>query len=739
MGVSETVKLTFDLVDKASKDLKNIDTRLRQVEGSTDKAGRSVNKFEQSVGSLGRTVAGSIAAYVSLNAAFSETQRIISKGLECEALNQKLVFATGSAEKAKEAFKFISEESERLGINLLSAGQGFAKFAAASKGTSLAGQETNNIFIGMSEASTALRLTTEQTNGAFVALEQIMSKGKVQAEELRGQLGERIPGAFQIASRAMGVTTQELDKMLSTGKVLATDFLPKFSRELHKTFAETAVEGAQSAQASFNRLSNSIDQARMSIAESGLIDDLARMSEVSTAFFKSFEGANTSAVFETFKGLVTGVKILDTGFTQLALRGENAFLRLSGAGDKTARAIQGSFKAYIPDVLSKALGITEKSLKDLDIEINKNEIAILNTEKAYHAAAASLWKYIGAINAVDKKTIVSKPTDFGKAPVSSKVKIDIEINDDWMDELDKEISDWTKSTNAFEELKSKFEDFTLTSAEREKKELNEFVFAYNKVAKELNKDPITVDLVLEGKESARIKQFESDLKESFSNSFESGISDLIQGGSLDDFASSLGQRIEEASADALASEAVLAAGREIGKAIGDSAGTEISAESGATSGAATGGIWGAVIGLVVGAVIGEITKSKDGGLSAQDFANNRLSEILNELEKQTNVLELQGLAGTAEFENITGLYDQINNILSEQSGIGQYLSGLSFKEIEEVKRTGSVITRPDQEFGQFFAQGDIAKLNMMQSLIGNYNDAILEGSAVFEQAGLSMQ
>src|SRR5690606_22603244 len=53
----------------------------------------------------------------------------------------------------------------------------------------------------------------------------------VQAEELRGQLGERIPGAFATAARAMKVTEVELNAMLKRGEVLAVDLLPRMAAE----------------------------------------------------------------------------------------------------------------------------------------------------------------------------------------------------------------------------------------------------------------------------------------------------------------------------------------------------------------------------------------------------------------------------------------------------------------------------------------------------------------------------
>lgn len=51
---------------------------------------------------------------------------------------------------------------------------------------------------------------------------------------MRGQFGERLPGAYQAAARAMGVTSAELSKMMEDGELVAEDLLPKLSVELLK-------------------------------------------------------------------------------------------------------------------------------------------------------------------------------------------------------------------------------------------------------------------------------------------------------------------------------------------------------------------------------------------------------------------------------------------------------------------------------------------------------------------------
>jgi tape measure domain-containing protein len=101
-------------------------------------------------------------------------------------------------------------------------------------------------------------LSAEDTEGIFLALGQMISKGTVQAEELRGQLGERLPGAFNLAAQAMGVTTAQLDKMLQNGQVVAKDFLPKFANELDKVYSAGVQLGSDGLNANTNRFNSAL-------------------------------------------------------------------------------------------------------------------------------------------------------------------------------------------------------------------------------------------------------------------------------------------------------------------------------------------------------------------------------------------------------------------------------------------------------------------------------------------------
>lgn len=256
--------------------------------GSVSRLDRSMRGAQGSAQGLSKSLRG-ISAVIGAIAASQVARTIINIGraavdaaLQVEALNQKLVQAAGSAAGAAQEMDFVRSTVDGLGLDLVATAEGFAKFSVALKGTSLEGQAARDIFTAVSKASAVMRLSAEQTGGVFTALEQIVSKGTVSAEELRGQLGERLPGAFRFAAEAMGVTTEELGKLLQRGELTAEDLLPRLAKRLEEEFGASAVEAANSSQAAFNRFNNTVFELRAALGEqllpivTGFVNELNR-------------------------------------------------------------------------------------------------------------------------------------------------------------------------------------------------------------------------------------------------------------------------------------------------------------------------------------------------------------------------------------------------------------------------------------------------------------------------------
>jgi tape measure domain-containing protein len=228
-----------DLYTKVANKMDESTLRLEKRIGRVEKKGVQMGRTMQRVG-------GMVAAAFSVGAIVNFANKTEEASDKMLRLEQRFRAGFGSFEKGNKELEYSGKVANDLGIDLLSATEGYSKFAIAAKGTKLEGQGAREVFEGISVAAAGAGLSADQVSGAVMALEQMLSKGKVQAEELRGQLGERIPGAFRLAAEAMNMTTGELDKFMSDGKLLADDFLPRFAQTLKKEYGAAAAEFSKS-------------------------------------------------------------------------------------------------------------------------------------------------------------------------------------------------------------------------------------------------------------------------------------------------------------------------------------------------------------------------------------------------------------------------------------------------------------------------------------------------------------
>lgn len=234
----------------------------------------------------------------AVGAAIVATGKIcFDAALQADRLSKAYTTIANSAQGAEKQLAFIRETSNRLGLEFYGTAEAAKTFFAAGKGTSLE-KDLNNIFEGVSAAGAALALSQDDLNGIYLALGQMVSKGKVQAEELRGQLGERLPGAFQLAAKAMGMTTAELDKAMQKGEVLASDLLPKLGSTLKNEFGDAAVDAADGAQGAVNRLSTAWTDLKANIGDSEALIDM--INRVTSGLKTLAEYADLRSVSATF-------------------------------------------------------------------------------------------------------------------------------------------------------------------------------------------------------------------------------------------------------------------------------------------------------------------------------------------------------------------------------------------------------------------------------------------------------
>lgn len=241
------------------------DANLTNVELARLRA--SVGDYSGAMSSLGRASLAAKAAIAAVGvSAVAFGKSCLEAQIQMQRLSQSYgaVFGAG----AQEQLKAVYEQADRVGLKFTETAQAAKGFFAAGQGTTLE-KDLQKIFRSVTDAGAALQLSGDEVNGALVALGQMMSKGKVQAEELRGQLGERLPGAFQLAAKAMGMTTAELDKFMADGKLTAEDLLPKLAAAIEEKYGAAAENAANTVSGSINRMATEWERFRASVIEAG--------------------------------------------------------------------------------------------------------------------------------------------------------------------------------------------------------------------------------------------------------------------------------------------------------------------------------------------------------------------------------------------------------------------------------------------------------------------------------------
>lgn len=242
-----------------NRELAKLNQSLRETLSKFNKTTSKNNHSENASNGLDVLATSAIkagTAIYSFQTALEAYRKIMEIGLKKEASQRAAQFVLGD-EGAKRATEFVKNLANNTGVDQIETLSSFAKFSAGA-GDMDAGQK-ESLFSNVIGTSRLMGLSTDEINGILKAFEQMASKGKVQAEELRGQLGDRMAGAFQLFARSLGMTTEQLDAAMKNGKVLSKDVLPKVSAEMGRMIDKAGgwEKIINSTQTQLGRLSNS--------------------------------------------------------------------------------------------------------------------------------------------------------------------------------------------------------------------------------------------------------------------------------------------------------------------------------------------------------------------------------------------------------------------------------------------------------------------------------------------------
>ncbi|EFF8239020.1 tape measure protein [Escherichia coli] len=265
----------------------------------------SISKVNDSFNNLASNAIKLSGAFYSVMGALNAYKAIMNAGLKRDSAQRAAKFVLG--DKASEAETFIRGLADKTGLNISEGLSSYAKFAAGAQG-SMSQEQTQELFGNATAMSRLMGLSNDELNGILKAFEQMASKGKIQAEELRGQLGDRMAGAFKLFAEALGMTATELDAAMKNGKILSSDTLPKVAKQMGLMIDKAGgwAEVAKSTQTALGKLANNWDDTMVKIF-SGSQDELnGFLSSMSSLL--SEMGMSSSIAGDAIGGLIDMLK-----------------------------------------------------------------------------------------------------------------------------------------------------------------------------------------------------------------------------------------------------------------------------------------------------------------------------------------------------------------------------------------------------------------------------------------------
>lgn len=170
-----------------------------------------------------------------------------------------------TAEEAAASNRLILDLVDKYNVPLQSARDGFTKLYASMAPAGFGGEDIRKIFTGISQAAATFGLSADKVDRVNYAFAQMASKGQVMSEELKGQLGDVLPGAMAIFAEAAGFTgpkaIQEFSAALEAGQYKGeamVALLKNVGVVLNDEFGPGAEGAARTFQGVINRLQNSI-------------------------------------------------------------------------------------------------------------------------------------------------------------------------------------------------------------------------------------------------------------------------------------------------------------------------------------------------------------------------------------------------------------------------------------------------------------------------------------------------
>lgn len=415
-------------VNLISSKLASIDVALKKNTAELDKNRKAVTKLKKRVKELEKAEKGATKAtkaQTTANKVLLTTVKALAGGFGLLALgtiikdittnvfnNVKTFDSLGFTLEKITKTSFDYENSQRFllritqayGVELIATTTRWTRFLAAAQESGLSLRDTEKIFESMTKSAGVLGLRTDELTSVYLALEQMLSKGKITTEELRRQLGERLPGAMGIMAASIGVTIPVLDKMLKKGEVLSAEVLPDFADAVERAYGVENVDRIETLVAKQNRLTTAWQTFIKNLSEGdsvikkvfgGFIDLLQEAITFYDVLFSTDKQKRRIEIGIEEKRFADGLKRSSHQFLEFQRSVEEQDIKLNIDEKALKKALLTATGSEEIKTIKEGLDEIARlrAIKGKENEVRQKEIAKAGLEEAYNDYVVALAKF----------------------------------------------------------------------------------------------------------------------------------------------------------------------------------------------------------------------------------------------------------------------------------------------------------------------------------------------------------
>jgi tape measure domain-containing protein len=300
-GLNNSLKTTHTVTSQGAAGIGTLTQQYTKNASSARSAGQATAYFGTAAGNLRAGLAAvGIAALGRELGQF--VQASYNAQVSFDKFNAIMNNTTGPGTAAKQ-FEFLRKVSTDTATSLEDNMEMYSKFAQASISSGFSAKDTGDMFLNSAIAVRGFGLSAENAKGAMLALQQMMTKGKINAEDMNQQLLERGVPAMAALSQATGKTTEELTKMMQAGKLGRAE-LQLMITEMGKIAAPAVAEQLKTIGAQMQIMANNWTMAKLAFSDTFFPSIVAGMQALNAAFSSS-----TGVTFFQTLGTVAGAAI----------------------------------------------------------------------------------------------------------------------------------------------------------------------------------------------------------------------------------------------------------------------------------------------------------------------------------------------------------------------------------------------------------------------------------------------